>query len=1221
MRQINNLNKFDIIPLKGGVARRIRNNVWLLDGKSHAQGGIDLDPIGFKNVEAQGGEIVSTDGNTGRVYSDEKILGGISPAKAVLAGANMDKTFKAQERFKQVNHLNDDGTKKAKLGTEEEEMHIDLPEGVVTPKPWQNDFHANFATHPIRNGLINDIKFHAGQYRVEHAENIQAERLKNMTPAERKAFFSDRKNYTKDLEKIFNDQDNYFLAVDANDPVKRVYDAWVAAGRPKITGDSSIINKFTDTGRLNYLPIINKTYNTDNIEDIISELSHPIQLKYDKGYNKINLPKDVLKSIVGTMNGHEVQYNNPNHFEYRTHSIIEPTLRAYIYDKGTNRFVREMKYGGKVNVDISTGERIRTKTNATTSTNKHIAVLGLDVERYNNDREYRRQFLAQLAAEQRAKNKKNNKTKGSYNSPIFADNEERIAASEQGKMDRVNKQIADKERITNGVKEGVKFIAENTPIIGDVITLKDAYDDYNQGNYLTAGIGLGSLFLPAGLSKIAKKIVPKISKYVNKNTEKLLNWDGYSKGGDISIEHLKEYADIERKAKANGTWLKNADGTDFTDDPHIWVKMQSKDFKKNYADRILYSGTSKSREIKADYNGLQFASDEPNRAITYANNDDYVETLAIEKGTPLIVFDANNSNWRGISKDANGKVNSTNDFADSLPYGEYGDIQRVHDFGPKVDTKVHKQSKYYSEEDTKKFYDYMDGVPTDQANTFVFAPGSIRKDIKYNNGDFDPNINNKYMSIMTPIIGFGTIGTLLSNETKDTKAIGGKIKKKAKIGTENNVQGAITAANILYRPRFYRDPDDIFERGSDIDLPEVVVTAPAIKKSLKSGVDGSALVNEANKDYYTFGYNSPNQVEGYENDINKSGINFGSNVLKNTLIDRFNIDLPEVIVTAPAIKKDSADITDTNQSPVKTSQSATSAPATNKTSASITNEENLDNISTNKETVPQYRVGDQNNRKFNTTIKPTKPIRNGKKNDDILADVTVNGQEKTSNGYNVIRNPKVNNNTSSFKTFLKDNASDIIETGANILGSIGSYFINRHAINNMQAPSNPIPKYATKLKTRINIKPQLDSMRETIAAYNRVNNNSTTSSAIANNRFNRTNVAGLLQTNQLYGQKENAETELINKDRLNQQAVHHTNVDTYNQYRKDLTDFNNRITDLKGENRNALISGINTAIQSTLTRRDKNRQYDLSYDLIRSMYPEVDKYIRNNTKLGKTKFQ
>lgn len=198
------------------------------------------------------------------------------------------------------------------------------------------------------------------------------------------------------------------------------------------------------------------------------------------------------------------------------------------------------------------------------------------------------------------------------------------------------------------------------------------------------------------------------------------------------------------------------------------------------------------------------------------------------------------------------------------------------------------------------------------------------------------------------------------------------------------------------------------------------------------------------------------------------------------------------------------------------------------------------------------------------------------------------------------------------KLDFKVNPGDYIGAGANLLGNIGSWLTNNYAINKMVAPSAPMPKLAAKLKTRININPQLDKMRETIAMMDRNIRQNTISSAVVMNRISRLRAGALADINRLYGQKENQETELINRDKLNQQTVANANVDTYNQYQDKLTDFYNKKRELKSENANALIQGLNTTVQNALTRRDKRRQYNLSLETIRRAYPEETKYLIKN---------
>jgi hypothetical protein len=98
----------------GGDATKIGNNTYLLRGGSHedvnetGQTGIGIN-VGGNEVEAEGGEVAQKKNGALRIFSAQPILGGVSPAQAVISGASKDKVFNAQQRFKSRHHLSDDG--------------------------------------------------------------------------------------------------------------------------------------------------------------------------------------------------------------------------------------------------------------------------------------------------------------------------------------------------------------------------------------------------------------------------------------------------------------------------------------------------------------------------------------------------------------------------------------------------------------------------------------------------------------------------------------------------------------------------------------------------------------------------------------------------------------------------------------------------------------------------------------------------------------------------------------------------------------------------------------------------------------------------------------------------------------------------------------------------------------------------------------------------------
>lgn len=179
-------------------------------------------------------------------------------------------------------------------------------------------------------------------------------------------------------------------------------------------------------------------------------------------------------------------------------------------------------------------------------------------------------------------------------------------------------------------------------------------------------------------------------------------------------------------------------------------------------------------------------------------------------------------------------------------------------------------------------------------------------------------------------------------------------------------------------------------------------------------------------------------------------------------------------------------------------------------------------------------------------------------------------------------------------SYLSGHYGDAINLLSNIGGNIATTLINKRALNKMQAPPQPISQTAAKLRTNYNINPQLDNLRETAARYEEAVNNNTASSrtALARNQQNRFAIA--LNTNNLYGTKENEETKLINADRLNQQEVANKNVEEYNAWQDKVNAFKNTITEKKAENLVGLTQGITSGITSTIENVQQRMRDDKS---------------------------
>ena len=198
--------------------------------------------------------------------------------------------------------------------------------------------------------------------------------------------------------------------------------------------------------------------------------------------------------------------------------------------------------------------------------------------------------------------------------------------------------------------------------------------------------------------------------------------------------------------------------------------------------------------------------------------------------------------------------------------------------------------------------------------------------------------------------------------------------------------------------------------------------------------------------------------------------------------------------------------------------------------------------------------------------------------------------------------------------------ADWIGLGSNVAGSLASYFASRRAINKMRGPGQPTLISASKLKTKYNINPQLDRIREDkFEAYRDIDSN-TASSRVSLARKQRVRNAAGQAANELYGNKENIETNLINQDRRNQQSVRQFNAQQYNQYIDRKAAFDNGIREAKVTNINNLFSGINAGIQDMISRYENRKALNNTIGAMRASAPNVDDRIMRDAGMDYDEF-
>lgn len=269
-----------------------------------------------------------------------------------------------------------------------------------------------------------------------------------------------------------------------------------------------------------------------------------------------------------------------------------------------------------------------------------------------------------------------------------------------------------------------------------------------------------------------------------------------------------------------------------------------------------------------------------------------------------------------------------------------------------------------------------------------------------------------------------------------------------------------------------------------------------------------------------------------------------------------------------------------------------------------TNNTNISNLPTTKSSGKTPRRGrsksSQSTQSVPTKIPPTAVYNRNLPKVEASIPTTLSVPTSTPN-----QGTKYSNSKGQGK-FKNLTTADWIGLGSNVAGSLASYFASRRAINKMRGPGQPTLISANKLKTKYNINPQLDRIREDkFEAYRDIDSN-TASSRVSLARKQRVRNTAGQAANELYGNKENIETNLINQDRHNQQSVRQFNAQQYNQYIDRKTAFDNGIREAKVTNINNLFSGINAGIQDMISRYENRKALNNTIGAMRASAPNVD---------------
>lgn len=209
-----------------------------------------------------------------------------------------------------------------------------------------------------------------------------------------------------------------------------------------------------------------------------------------------------------------------------------------------------------------------------------------------------------------------------------------------------------------------------------------------------------------------------------------------------------------------------------------------------------------------------------------------------------------------------------------------------------------------------------------------------------------------------------------------------------------------------------------------------------------------------------------------------------------------------------------------------------------------------------------------------------------------------------------LMNVSANSGSKGFNLFKGVDKGEAISAGIGAAGTLISGLLNKGSINKTSAPQVPTPQLIApaKLKTSININPQLSDVRESELSQNRLVEGNTASSVASVARQQRISNNALSQRSRLRGEKENFETQLQNQDAMNRQQVASANAQQVNGANR----FNaisaiqtaNDKVQAAANNRTQMIEGVTSAVRDYQLGVDKRRSEENAIAAMMSANPE-----------------
>lgn len=1142
----------------GGIAQPLGNNFFYMNGRKHSQGGIDIGPSDKTGIEVEDGEVVETNGNELKVYSAQPIINGVSPAKLVMGGANPNKVFKAQEDFKDRNGINDDGTK-AKYGKEKYVAKSDNTR--VTP----------IMESPRNSGIKQgDFIYYPETYRIANntLEKVPARKEVNMTPLEQINPEFDillgGAGVLRGVDKVTK----VAMALDKN--ISRTSQKAITKGRdalgyysisPNIRYNLSVNNGRKALGvkptKLLEAPRKQLTSNIGKYKDFVNIL--------DSNGKVIDIP-DVLQTNIDDTRAFLKTFN-----KWNARYGYEPIpLSAAKNPKQADKLIKDRL------LEHNTFVRGVHETGNEENINNILRRNGVEPTPENRAKYYASTYAPDTGAGRAGFN-------SSYNGEgtIYSSN-----SLSTGIGYAKAKHRNEKDGFVVSVRRPIKFEGnrenwvKNADFGFDNSKRSRLYADYELPYLLRYGKSARTE-LSKNKTIPYKDIVSKVNKinksvysdYIANKIKKFIN--------DPNIKYKPSYqitGDIKQDY-INNTIAREVSNTD-SYNPNGYLELQyAYDIARK---RGINSSTYSIRYDDKDYKILDYIDD---------NFTDYQTIDKIPEDEVKAIYYNNVNNKLG-------KLLSKN-------YRKY------------VEKQFNKQYRKAINKEIAK-----NGITDDELKEYIESKGIHPEHKKYNVITSEKlvkssrNEGNPYQHfIFTGDVGkqgFEVIDIVDVNSdkfkgipyTRDHfgKYTKGYSRKSRKLGGKNmivSISGNVKNGLIHFpsstgglRDKFAVGGKRINRHGRTWEYDEqngyyVPITNRTINRTSAYPINKSARGETIVGSNYTFrnGRWSKNNTtnNNVNTNTNKSNIDNGNRRPQYYAERRLPLFEDGAGITSGLVRagwshgnNKGVSINNTNIPSLSATKSSGKTPRGGRSKSS----QSTQSISTK---TPPTAVYNRNLPKVEASIPTTLPVSTN----------TPAQGTKYSDGKGQGR----------FKNLT---TADWIGLGSNVAGSLASYFASKRAINKMRGPGQPTLISANKLKTKYNINPQLDRIREDkFEAYRDIDSN-TASSRVSLARKQRVRNAAGQAVNELYGNKENIETNLINQDRRNQQSVRQFNAQQYNQYIDRKAAFDNGIREAKVTNINNLFSGINAGIQDMISRYENRKALNNTIGAMRASAPNVD---------------